>query len=60
MEDLIIKSDYDNGMITVRYGALNVSIPIVDFALMSFIHNYEDVSMTELCFCYQEQFGGVG
>lgn len=53
---LHITENWDEGTITVKSDNLSVEIPAVDFALMSEIYLIDEVPMTELCLCYQEQF----
>ncbi len=54
--ELSIIDDNDNRCIIVKRDPVNVSIPIVDFALLTIIHLEQGIEMTELCFCYQKDF----
>ena len=52
-----IISNFDNDSIKIKSNNLNVDIPVVDFAIITALYLEQEVPITELCLCYQEQFG---
>jgi len=53
---LSITYDYDNFLIKVKYYSfLNFEIDEIEFAQIAALYLSEDVSIMELCKCYQEQ-----
>lgn len=58
MSEISITEDVDNGLIKIQRVdiCLDVEIPTIDFAIITAIHLEQQIPITDICLCYQEQF----